>query len=179
VKGVTNQSRPSDVRGKIQAPSLPLNHKAESVQKLQKEGQGKRGSTFKPQPFIKETFDVRKNLQTLMIWSFEAVSTQLPFWFHLTQRTVFLWPWLQNPCGTCQFFYKNPKPNLSLITKKICTHNEQSSLPDLASQSFTRLSFPPKKKSISSINHNNANLIKRSWGSKKKYMADLRPEEIL
>jgi hypothetical protein len=122
---------------------------------------------------------VRKNLQTLMIWSFEAVSTQLPFWFHLTQRTVFLWPWLQNPCGTCQFFYKNPKPNLSLITKKICTHNEQSSLPDLASQSFTRLSFPPKKKSISSINHNNANLIKRSWGSKKKCMADLRPEEIL
>jgi hypothetical protein len=67
VKGVTNQSRPSDVRGKIQAPSLPLNHKAENVQKLKKEGQGKRGSTFKPQPFIKETFDVRKNLQTLMI----------------------------------------------------------------------------------------------------------------
>ena len=31
---------------------------------------------------------------------------------------------------------------------KIYTNNEESSLPDFASQSFTRLSFPPKKNPI-------------------------------
>jgi hypothetical protein len=47
VKGVTNQSRPSDAHGKIQVPSLPLYHKAAKMQKLQN-GQGKLGTTFKP-----------------------------------------------------------------------------------------------------------------------------------
>lgn len=36
-----------------------------------------------------------RSWSTLIFWSFEAVSTQLPFSFHLTQRTVFLCPWLQ------------------------------------------------------------------------------------
>lgn len=94
-----------------------------------------------------------KSSPTLIIWSFDDVRTQFPFWFHLTQSTVFLCPWLQSQDKISSSEHKSMvrHQRSKNYKQEPFTNNEQSSLPDLASQSFTRLSFPPNRSTIQTI----------------------------